>query len=263
MSSTHGNDSRGPRTYCEPHDGARSPNFLAFKRNFKTGSSAHFLSEDDYSIWQACQDNDQGGNAAGADPLPGLQQAGYNNAVRRRKKRQAQAFERVYAHTDDERLREMLDAIPDNGRRGAEAWALLVRECDQGTSDLEVLQLRQDFSNTTIEGEVGFSEDTIIKFSRLLNSLNARILPTAGQRYTEDDMSIKLLSNITAPESLALEAVTELRAAPGARRFERQVMVGGAQVHIRDYQALVTHMDSIWRGLDRVQPTVQRDARRR
>ena len=68
MSSTHGNDSRGPRTYCEPHDGARSPNFLAFKRNFKTGSSAHFLSEDDYSIWQACQDSDQGGNAAGADP---------------------------------------------------------------------------------------------------------------------------------------------------------------------------------------------------
>jgi hypothetical protein len=124
-----------------------------------------------------------------------------------------------------------------------------VRECDQGTSDLEVLQLRQDFSNTTIEGEVGFSEDTIIKFSRLLNSLNARIPPTAGQRYTEDDMSIKLLSNITAPESLALEAITELRAAPGARRFERQVMVGGAQVHIRDYQALVTHMDSIWRGL--------------
>ena len=115
MSSTHGNDSRGPRTYCEPHDGARSPNFLAFKRNFKTGSSAHFLSEDDYSIWQACQDSDQGGNAAGADPLPGPQQAGYANAVRRRKKRQAQAFERVYAHTDDERLREMMDAIPDNG----------------------------------------------------------------------------------------------------------------------------------------------------
>ena len=90
MSSNNGgNDGRGPRTYCDPHDGSRTPNFLRFKRNFMTGSSAHFLHEDDYSLWQACQDTDQGGNAAGADAMPGAQQAGHLNAVRRRKKRQA------------------------------------------------------------------------------------------------------------------------------------------------------------------------------
>jgi hypothetical protein len=121
MSSTHGNDSRGPRTYCDPWDGSRSAAFLKFKRDFKAGADAHFLSEDDFSLWSACQDMDQGGGAAGADPLPGPQQAGYTNAIRRRKKRQAQAFERVYAHTCDERIREMLADLPNDDRKGAAA----------------------------------------------------------------------------------------------------------------------------------------------
>ena len=69
-------------------DGSRTPIFLRFKRNFMAGASAHFLHEDDYSVWQACLDQDQGGNAAGADAMPGNQQAGHANAVRRRKRRQ-------------------------------------------------------------------------------------------------------------------------------------------------------------------------------
>ena len=170
MSSNNGgNDGRGPRTYCDTHDGSRTPIFLRFKRNFMAGSSAQFLHEDDYSVWQACLDQDQGGNAAGADPMPGNQQAGHANAVRRRKRRQAQAFERVYAHVDDERIKEMLAALPEDGRRGAAAWALLLRECDQGTSDLEILQLKREFANASIEADIGYSEDTIIGFSRLLN----------------------------------------------------------------------------------------------
>ena len=65
----------------------------------------------------------------------------------------------------------------------------------------------------------------------------------------ENELALKILSNISSPESLALEAVTELRAAAGSRRFEQQVQVNGANVHQRDYQGMVTHFDSIWRGL--------------
>ena len=85
-----------------------------------------FNNEDDYSIWEACEDMDQGGLRTslgqGADPMSGAQQNGHTNAVRRRKKRQNKAFERVYAHVDDERIKEMLDALPPSDRRGAEAW---------------------------------------------------------------------------------------------------------------------------------------------
>ena len=39
--------------------------------------------------------------------MPGAAQAGYASAVRKRKKRIAVAYERVYTHTGDERLREI------------------------------------------------------------------------------------------------------------------------------------------------------------
>ena len=74
-----------------------------------------FLHEDDWSIWQACTDMDQGGQGQGADALPAQGQNGHANAVRRRKKRQAKAFERIYAHMEDERLKEMLDAGVGSG----------------------------------------------------------------------------------------------------------------------------------------------------
>ena len=119
-----------------------------------------FLQEDDSSIWSACNDMDAGGSAPGADPMPGPNQNGHANAVRRRAKRQAKAFAIVYAHISDERLKEMLDALPENGRRGAAAWALILNECDNGTSDLEVLTLKKDFENASIDGDIGHSEDT-------------------------------------------------------------------------------------------------------
>ena len=41
------------RLFCDPHNGSRSPQFMKFKRDFKTGADAMFLNEDDWSIWQA------------------------------------------------------------------------------------------------------------------------------------------------------------------------------------------------------------------
>ena len=68
-------------------------------------------------------------------------------------------------------------------------------------------------------------------------------------RYSDDALSLKFLSNVTHPDPLALEAVTELRASAGSRRFEQRVAVNGVNINIRNYQAMVTHFDSIWRGL--------------
>jgi hypothetical protein len=94
--------------FCEAWNGSRTLEFLKFKRDFMAGMGAYFLHEDDYSLAKAILDVDQGGQGAGADALPAPGQNGYANAVRRRNKRQAKAYERVYAHIDCESLREML-----------------------------------------------------------------------------------------------------------------------------------------------------------
>ena len=65
-------------------DGSRTPGFLKFKRDFEAGSDAYFLTDDDYSIWAACVDLDQGGQGANADPLPNQGANGHLQAVRRR-----------------------------------------------------------------------------------------------------------------------------------------------------------------------------------
>ena len=62
-------------------------------------------------------------------------------------------------------------------------------------------------------------------------------------------MSIKILSNISHPDSLSLAAVEELKAQTGARKFEHQILVNNAPVTVRNYQAIVEHFDSVWRGL--------------
>ena len=234
------NGDRQPRLYCNPYSGARSPEFLPWKRDFETGADAHFLHEDDYSIWEACTDNDQGSASV---PLPGQAQAGHLNAVRRMKKRQNVAFERIYAHVDNQRLRDMFAAIPAGNRRGAAAWQTLVAECGFGTTDLFILDLKKEYENATIDKDVGHHAETITDFNRLLLAINAKMPVNA--KISDSDLCVKVLSNITYPDALALEAVTELNAVAGSRRFEK--VVNGNPV--RDLDALVRHLDAVWRGL--------------
>ena len=100
-------DSPTNRLFTDPWNGSRTPAFLKFKRDFSAGMGATFLHEDDYSLWQACTDMDQGGQGQGADAMPAAGQNGFANAARRRRRRQAKTFERVYAHMEDERIKEM------------------------------------------------------------------------------------------------------------------------------------------------------------
>ena len=175
MSTNHDHDAKGPRLYCNPHDGSRSTSFLKFKREFRTGASAHYLNDDDYSVWQVFADTHQGGNAPGAPAIPGNGVAGHAAAVRKHTKRVNVAFERIYSHMDDDRLREMMDALPADDRRAYEAWQLVLRHCDQGTTDLNLQSIEDLWIESTIEKTVGHSAESITKFSKHLSSLNARM----------------------------------------------------------------------------------------
>ena len=107
MSRDRDDDFKSTGLICDPHNGSRTPQFAIFKRNFRTVTDSIFLQDDSDSVWQACDDTDQGGNASTAERMPTQHQAGYLNAVRREKRRQAKAFALIYKHFDDERLREM------------------------------------------------------------------------------------------------------------------------------------------------------------
>ena len=54
----------------EKWNGSRDPGFRKFLRDLHAGGDAIFLQDDDYSILSSWLDNDQGGNAQGADPMP-------------------------------------------------------------------------------------------------------------------------------------------------------------------------------------------------
>ena len=142
-----------------------------------------FLHEDDWSIWQACIDSDQGGQAQGADALPGPNQSGHANAVRRRKRRQKTAFKIVYKHIDNERIKEMLDALPDDDRRGAEAWKLVLNQCDLGASDLQMEEIRREFESARTASSYSAMRHSAVTFIRsLADSCSGATVPSAGSR---------------------------------------------------------------------------------
>ena len=233
----------GPRLFCTPSKGAREPAVRTFLQDFEACASAYYVQDDEYSIWEALNDTDQGGTDPNADAMPGPNQNGHTNAMRRRKRRQNTAYKIAYNHVDNVRIRELFAAVPKDNRRGVNAWIIFIRECGEDSNDLQVLSIKLDFTGASIEKDVGYSDETITIFSRLLLSINARLpLP---HKYSNNELCLKILSQITHPESLAHEAVTEIKAAAGSRRFE--VVINA--VPERDFTSLVIHFDQMWRGL--------------
>ena len=147
MSSTDQNSSNTLFT-SSPFDGIKGQRWHQFVQAFKAGADAEFCHEDDDSIWEACIDIDTGGNGTGATPMP-TAAAALEKAERKRKKRQAKAYKLIYKHIEDERIKELLDALPRDNRRGAEAWALVVSQCKPDEDDLSHMTIRSEWTAAT------------------------------------------------------------------------------------------------------------------
>ena len=94
MSSTDENKSNALFT-SSPYDGSKGTPWHLFARAFKAGAArAEFCHEDDDLIWEACIDEDTGGNGGSAPPMP-TAAAALEKAERKRKKRQAKAYKLV------------------------------------------------------------------------------------------------------------------------------------------------------------------------
>ena len=90
----------------------------------------------------------------------------------------------IYLHIEDERLKEMLDAIDDPDNAGYAAWQLVMQECGEGSSDLEIIKFQAAFNSATIVNTVGHKIDTMTAYARHLNALNVRI--PQGKRFDND-----------------------------------------------------------------------------
>ena len=191
MSSTDENKSNTLFT-SSPFDGVKGQRWHQFEQAFKAGAAAEFAGEDDESMWDACIDIDTGGNGTGATPMPAAG-AALAKAQRLRKKRQAKAYKFVYRHVDDERIKELLNALPMDDRRGAEAWALLRSQCKPDQDDFSTMTIRSEWHNATIEKDVGYSINTITEWQRLLVGINAKLPP--GEKYSENELTVKFLSD--------------------------------------------------------------------
>ena len=246
------------------HDGARGETFRSFKRDFLTIARGKF-SKDDRSSWHSTfMRLDEGGTGQGAAALPA--QAGgagggvnpaFTAATTKRKIRHGQAFTFLYNAITDDSIKEMLSELSTNNpaELAADAWDLVVNECDEPDDDLELAKLNLEWQQITILNTVGYSVDTITKFARELNTTNSR--RPNNHRYDENDKCIKLLSSITYPESLAKDAIKELKARGAQREFNH-----GAPNHNRNYNAIVKYFDSVWRTLYTTLPIAPRAAQR-
>jgi hypothetical protein len=214
------------------HDGTRGQTFRAFRRDFVALARGKFSKDDRYSFHSAFHRLDEGGTAAGAPAMPAqaggagggvnpAYAAAYAAASTKKKIRHGQAFNFLYESQTDENIKQMLSDLADTNpaELAADAWDLVVQECDEPADDLELARLNQKWTSFSIMNTVGHSESTITitDYSRAPDNENGR--RPAASRYDENAKSIKFLSSIVYPESLAKDAAKELRAVGVRREF--------------------------------------------
>ena len=221
-----GNDSKQPERAM--NDGTKGAAFRIYKRDFSNEARGQFARDDLHSFWTTYKRNDEGGTGPNAAALPaqsggsggGVNQA-YTAAVKKKAVRNGRAFVYLVESTDNEGLKQMLAdlAATDPAELAADAWDLILRECDDPSDDLELSTMNLQWSSLTIMNTVGHKLETITDYARTLNNANAR-RPHASQ-FSEDDKAIKFLSSIKFPESLAKDAMKELRATGARREFKK------------------------------------------
>ena len=164
------------------HDGSRGEAFRSYSRDFLAFARGKFAKDDRYSYHSAYHRKDEGGTHAAAPAMPN--QAGgagggvnpaFTAATTKRQIRMGQAFHFLYESIVDDNLRQMLSDLADTNpaELAADAWDLIVRECDEPADDLEVAKLNLIWSQMSILNTVGYKASTITDYARELN--NAKV----------------------------------------------------------------------------------------
>lgn len=222
---------------CAPFDGARGEDFLSFERDFKVAIADDV---DEYSSLLEC--------LLGTEPPIGN---GASAAERRAaSKRSRSLFGKLFKHITNEGLQKRLSELTGNDHlNGRSAWLLVEGECRPVISDLDVERLNADWVNASLLNTVGHVQTTCLDYKRYLNGLNAD-RPT-GNKKTLTELATKFLNSFKDPESLALEAMKELKAVGPDRKFifQNPADQNDQRNDMRDFDAIVAHFDKLWTHL--------------
>ena len=228
--------------------GKRGESWDGFGIAWQEYAQAQFEMHDDYSLFDVSEGRDQG---AVNGPQIAAAGAGQREGISKRKKRQLATQRALSKAQEDPRLRRMIinlapgdnatnDAAGDGvGRR---AWLLLVRECGEAMTPLEIRGRKKEFASATIRGTVGFGVASITDLNRELTLIDSKI--PAPQRHGDTEQSERILECVRdeCPDSaLAHEASKELQATAG-----RVFVTNAGLPNNRDLNAIVTHFDRLW-----------------
>ena len=232
-------DDHDSRKYnkCRPYSGKKGISFEIWARDFQAAMAGEYIDSNDMNnLEETMLGTDIGGDVYLAGGGAGANQV----ETRRRNKRLRVLYSHIYRHVNEPRLREMIASQANNDGRAA--FQLLVRNCRERVTDLEMQAQDMQFDGVSIEKDIGCSADTITLLDRLLCGLNAR--RPADRRKTDDQMTLKLLSCLshTFSISLNMEAQKEIRAQPAARMFQDNT------ANQRDYGAARDYYDDLWRA---------------
>ena len=230
---------------CPPFDGSKGLKFMRWSDRFLSAIATVDTKDPNemFDLSDCLVGIDEGGDIAPPGnnlPIP----LGGAAAQRRRTKRLKLSYAHVYRHIDNESLRRMLasEAIGD-GRR---AWQVLVRECFEPITELELEDLKRNVRDLTIISTVGYHAHSLSMFRRVMNDENTKI-PNFNDQISEHELAINMLAAIAkAAPNLAAAADIELKSAQPNRVLVYPA--GHPNAGSRSLSAIVAHFEPLWKA---------------
>lgn len=236
-------------TLCAPHNGEKGLAFKTFRDNFLTVISGVQIKDpaEIYDLGETIAGTCEGGPntpPGQAVPIPMPAGGGLIAATRRRNRRLKLAYIYIYQHVPNEPIRRMFIAEALNN--GYLAWQVLVRECDEPITDLELEDLKKNVRELTILDTVGYSDFSISKFRRRMIDENSKI-PAVADQIDENELSLILLRCIAQCSNvLHVPCFTELKALPAQRTLVYPANHPNAGQ--RSLSAIVSHFEPLWKS---------------
>ena len=178
----------------------------------------------------------------GMAPAAGLTPAKTRWCAERNRK----SYGLLLRHIDDEGLKATLRA--EALRDGRQAWIVMLRECSEDTSTLNVNTKILEWHQLDIAKDIGYGEGSLIDFNRLLTKKREELPPNT---FSDDQVVEKFLGAIKVPSTLASKAEALLQCAPASRedRFYTQAVVGPPAVPAGWLRGgTVQIFDELWRA---------------